>query len=363
MGVLGSTAGTVLHGLDKEVTGVSEVVRGVVSGVGAVIHGQWGAAWHDAESAARGALKTVEALPDVFAPELAGHMKSLAHRGVNALDNELHAGVGAAEAAGRELVLGIAHGMDSVVGSVVGEAKHIAGEVKNFLSFHWGSTPREWAAKNVGRELTGGISDGFAADVPRLKAMLEQETVILTTSVAQTAKDAIVAQFHNAAGAPLGDDYVQAGIAASLSANPSGAGSAPYNPITGEGSLFTYTGPAMPAQYGGAALAATVGGSSLGSGGSTIHRPGVPMLASGGDIRAAGLAYLHPGERVLPADVVRSTGGAGASVTIQVIAPQYVGDKRDLADAIKSPQVQEAVATAVILASRGGHIRQGDIRP
>jgi TP901 family phage tail tape measure protein len=90
----------------------------------------------------------------------------------------------------------------------------------------------------------------------------------------------------------------------------------------------------------------------------------VPMLASGGDITREGIAYLHRGERVQPASVVSSpAGAAGASLTIQVIAPNYVGDKRDLADAIKSPQVQEAVATAVILASRGGHIRQGDIRP
>jgi hypothetical protein len=51
------------------------------------------------------------------------------------------------------------------------------------------------------------------------------------------------------------------------------------------------------------------------------------------------------------------------NVTVPINAPNYVGDKRDLVDAVKSPQVQEAIATSVILASRKGHIRQSDIRP
>jgi len=94
----------------------------------------------------------------------------------------------------------------------------------------------------------------------------------------------------------------------------------------------------------------------IGSGGA------IPMLASGGDIHSAGLAYLHAGERVQPAGVVASSGGAGG-ITVVINAPRYVGDHRDLVSAVKSPQVREAIATAVIMASRGGHIRQGDIRP
>lgn len=100
-----------------------------------------------------------------------------------------------------------------------------------------------------------------------------------------------------------------------------------------------------------------LGRAGIGTGGA------IPMLATGGDIRSAGLAYLHPGERVLPASVVNSPTNGGGAISITIVAPNYVGDKRDLAAAIKSPQVREAVATAVITASRAGHIRQGDIRP
>jgi hypothetical protein len=88
----------------------------------------------------------------------------------------------------------------------------------------------------------------------------------------------------------------------------------------------------------------------------------IPKMASGGDILRDGLAYLHAGERVQPADVAAGRGGGGA-INIVVNAPNYVGSHDELAAALKHPSVLESVSAAVIMGSRRGHIKQSDIRP
>jgi len=88
----------------------------------------------------------------------------------------------------------------------------------------------------------------------------------------------------------------------------------------------------------------------------------IPHMASGGDILRDGLAYLHAGERVQPADVAGGRGGTG-TIVINVNAPNYVGSHNELAAALKHPSVLESVSVAVIMGSRRGHIKQSDIRP
>jgi len=86
----------------------------------------------------------------------------------------------------------------------------------------------------------------------------------------------------------------------------------------------------------------------------------VPGMATGGDILRDGLIYAHAGERVQPARVVRGQGG-GSTIMVTVNAPNYVGAQADLARAIKTPALIEAVATAVLMGNRRGHIRKDQL--
>jgi hypothetical protein len=86
----------------------------------------------------------------------------------------------------------------------------------------------------------------------------------------------------------------------------------------------------------------------------------IPKMASGGNILRDGLIYAHRGEEVRPAQVARGTvGGGGIMVTVN--APNYIGPQEDLVRAIKSPALVEAVATAVLMANRRGHIRASQL--
>jgi TP901 family phage tail tape measure protein len=87
----------------------------------------------------------------------------------------------------------------------------------------------------------------------------------------------------------------------------------------------------------------------------------VEGMDTGGDILRDGLIYAHAGEKIQPAVVTHGTGG-GSTIIVNVNAPNYVGDKRDLIAAIKGADMSEHVGAAVTLASRRGHLRQGDIR-
>lgn len=134
-------------------------------------------------------------------------------------------------------------------------------------------------------------------------------------------------------------------------ANPSVAPSAAPTsntgaPWTGGASAVAFSGGATPAPTQIPGSRATIGA--------------FPMMASGGDILREGFAYLHAGERVRAAGVSRS-GGGDSPISVMIVAPNYIGSQRELAEAIKSRGVIESVATAVIMAGRRGHIRQSSL--
>ena len=62
--------------------------------------------------------------------------------------------------------------------------------------------------------------------------------------------------------------------------------------------------------------------------------PTIPALAVGGRINADGLAYLHKGERVMPADVTYGPRGYAGGPTVVVNVGTTLATKREIAEAV-----------------------------
>lgn len=71
-----------------------------------------------------------------------------------------------------------------------------------------------------------------------------------------------------------------------------------------------------------------------GKGFSMPQLPTIPALAVGGRINADGLAYLHKGERVMPADVTYGPRGYAGGPTVVVNVGTTLATKREIAEAV-----------------------------
>jgi hypothetical protein len=74
----------------------------------------------------------------------------------------------------------------------------------------------------------------------------------------------------------------------------------------------------------------------------------VPAVASGGDIQSSGLAFLHAGERVVPAAQVRHGSGAPVNLTVNINAGTVVHES----------QLPDLIVKALVQAERMGKVNK-----
>jgi TP901 family phage tail tape measure protein len=82
--------------------------------------------------------------------------------------------------------------------------------------------------------------------------------------------------------------------------------------------------------------------------GGAVATTAVPALASGGDIQSSGLAFLHAGERVVPAAQVRHGSGAPVNLTVNINAGTVVHES----------QLPDLIVKALVQAERMGKVNK-----